>query len=114
MTKVKFAAGVLLAATLAVPTGTAFAVDAYGGGAHAWTPAAGDSGRIAIKDNSDDGDDAKAEYYRYNSPTTKRTLWNHSGYGTTVYSGDGSKVIRFQACDDNDWAPDDCSGWKTA
>ncbi|MER5361762.1 hypothetical protein [Streptomyces sp. NPDC002785] len=38
-------------------------------------------------------------------------MWNQSGYKTRVISGDGSKVIKFNACDDNDWASDDCSGW---
>ncbi|MBQ0986055.1 hypothetical protein KBZ10_16320 [Streptomyces sp. F63] len=82
-----------------------------GGGVKAWSPAKNDSGIIAVKDGSKDGDPGKAEYYRSASAGTKRTLWNHSGPGTTVYSGDGSRIIKFKACDENDWAPDDCSGW---
>ncbi|MFD5648225.1 MULTISPECIES: hypothetical protein [unclassified Streptomyces] len=111
MRRTKFVAAALLTAALAVPTATAAAASAYGGGAHAWSPAKGDSGRIAVKDNSGDGDPVKAEYYRASSAGTKRTLWNHSGSGTTVYSGDGSKIYKFKACDENNWADDDCSGW---
>ncbi|MFD8327520.1 hypothetical protein [Streptomyces lydicus] len=113
MTKLKFVAGALLAATLVVPTTTAVATSAKGGGVTAWTPAAGSSGRIAVKDGSDDGDPAKAEYRRKASPGTKRTLWNKGGPRTTAYSGSGSRIISFQACDVNDWDRDDCSGWKT-
>ncbi|KPC64622.1 hypothetical protein ADL29_10480 [Streptomyces chattanoogensis] len=82
-----------------------------GGGATAWSPAGGSAGKIAVKDGSDDGDPAKAEYYRHDSAGTKRTLWNKSGPGTTSYSGDGSKIIKFKACHENDWDDDDCSGW---
>ncbi|MFI9171303.1 hypothetical protein [Streptomyces lincolnensis] len=62
-------------------------------------------------DGSADGDPGKAEYDRKSSQGTKRTLWNHSGSGTTVTSGDGSDIYRFQACDENSSAPDDCSGF---
>ncbi|GHK00973.1 hypothetical protein ACWEWI_21335 [Streptomyces sp. NPDC003753] len=114
MHRLKFIAGTLLAAGLILPTTTAIAADSYGGGAHAWSPAAGgDSGKIAIKDNSNDGDPAKAEYFRTASPDTKRTLWNHSGPGTTVYSGDGSRIYKFKACDENDGTPDDCASTWT-
>ncbi|MFJ7296848.1 hypothetical protein [Streptomyces collinus] len=42
----------------------------------------------------------------------KRTLWNHSGPGTTATSGDGSKIYKFKACDENNGDPDDCaSNW---
>ncbi|UZJ32371.1 hypothetical protein [Streptomyces endophytica] len=112
MKKLQFVAGALLAATLVVPTTSAVATSAKGGGATAWTPAAGDAGRIAVKDSSHDGDPVKAEYERKASPSTKRTLWNKNGPNTTAYSGSGSRIIKFQACDENDWAPDDCSGWK--
>ncbi|GAA4915392.1 hypothetical protein ACFPM3_22155 [Streptomyces coeruleoprunus] len=111
MSKLKFVAGAVLATGLLLPTATAIAATAKGGGATAWSPAKNDSGIIAIKDGSNDGDPAKAEYYRQASAGTKRTLWNHSGPNTTVYSGDGSKVIKFKACDENDWDGDDCSGW---
>ncbi|MCT7354409.1 hypothetical protein N4P33_19945 [Streptomyces sp. 15-116A] len=112
MKRIRFVAAAMLTAALAVPTATAVAADARGGGAHAWSPAAGgDSGKIAVKDNSSDGDPVKAEYYRTSSPDTKRTLWNHSGPGTTAYSGDGSRIYKFKACDENNGSPDDCSGW---
>ncbi|BFP54454.1 hypothetical protein OH733_21715 [Streptomyces griseus] len=112
MTRTKFVAAALLTVALAVPTATAVAADAYGGGAHAWSPAdGGKSGKIAVKDNSKDGDPVKAEYYRTSSSETKRTLWNHSGRGTTAYSGDGSRIYKFKACDENYGSPDDCSGW---
>ncbi|MGW8378009.1 hypothetical protein [Streptomyces sp. ODS28] len=107
----RFIAAAAVAAALALPTGTAIAKSATGGGVTAWTPAKNDSGIIAVKDGSKDGDPGKAEYYRSASAGTKRTLWNHSGSGTTVYSGDGSRIIKFQACDENNNAPDDCSGW---
>ncbi|MCX5340680.1 hypothetical protein [Streptomyces atratus] len=112
MTRTKFIAAALLTVSLAVPTATAVAADAVAKGAHAWSPAdGGDSGKIAVKDNSSDGDPVKAEYYRVDSSETKRTLWNHSGPGTTVYSSDGSRIYKFKACDENYGAPDDCSGW---
>ncbi|MFJ7767641.1 hypothetical protein ACIQ1J_04295 [Streptomyces sp. NPDC097107] len=111
MKRVKFVAATLLTAALAVPTATAVAADSYGGGAHAWSPAAGDSGRISVKDGSSDGDPAKAEYYRTASADTKRTLWNKSGPGTTATSGDGSRIYKFKACDVNYGDPDDCGGW---
>ncbi|MEU2435217.1 hypothetical protein ABZ595_03275 [Streptomyces rubradiris] len=111
MKRAKIVAATLLTVALAVPTATAVAADAYGGGAHAWSPAGGDSGKISVKDNSSDGDPVKAEYYRTESPDTKRTLWNHSGPGTTVTSGDGSRIYKFKACDENYGDPDDCSKW---
>ncbi|GAA2946068.1 MULTISPECIES: hypothetical protein [Streptomyces] len=109
MKRAKFVAAALLTAALAVPTATAVAADSYGGGAHAWAPAAGDTGRISVKDNSSDGDPVKAEYFRTSSADTKRTLWNHSGPGTTATSGDGSKIYKFKACDENNGDPDDCA-----
>ncbi|MEE1804838.1 hypothetical protein [Streptomyces sp. BE133] len=64
MTRTKFIAAALLTVSLAVPTATAVAADAVAKGAHAWSPAdGGDSGKIAVKDNSSDGDPVKAEYY---------------------------------------------------
>jgi len=111
MPRFKFIAGALLATALVVPATSAVARSVTGGGATAWSPAKNDSGRIAVKDGSNDGDPAKAEYYRSSSAGTKRTLWNKSGPGTTAYSGDGSRIIKFQACDENDWDSDDCSGW---
>jgi len=114
MTRMKFVAATLLTMALAVPTATAVASDAYGGGAHAWTPAGGDSGKISVKDNSEDGDPVKAEYYREASTETKRTLWNHSGPRTTATSGDGSRIYKFKACDENYGNPDDCSDWVIA
>ncbi|WP_043382378.1 hypothetical protein [Streptomyces mutabilis] len=80
----------------------------------ATTPWDGSNGRISVYDGSNDSNWGKAEYYRTASADTKRTLWNKSGYKTRVTSGDGSKVFYFQACDENDWSPDDCSGWKAA
>ncbi|WP_251069757.1 hypothetical protein [Streptomyces sp. ISL-96] len=109
MTRMKFVAATLLTMALAVPTATAVAAESYGGGAHAWSPASSDSGKIAVKDNSRDGDPVKAEYYRVDSSETKRTLWNHSGPGTTAYSGDGSRIYKFKACDENYGSPDDCA-----
>ena len=111
MSRLKLIAGVIVAAGLVLPTTSAFALTAKGGGVSAWSPAQSDSGKIAVKDESKDGDPGKAEYYRQASAGTKRTLWNHSGPGTTVYSGDGSKIIKFQACDENYGSADDCSGW---
>ncbi|MGI5198491.1 hypothetical protein ACQEVY_33510 [Streptomyces sp. CA-288835] len=111
MKRVRFVAAALLTAALAVPTATAVAASAHGGGAHAWSPAGGDSGKISVKDNSSDGDPVKAEYYRTANPDTKRTLWNHSGPRTTTTSGDGSRIYKFKACDENYGNPDDCSGW---
>ncbi|MFJ9850477.1 hypothetical protein [Streptomyces sp. NPDC101150] len=112
MSRFKFVAAAVLAAGLVIPATSAVATSAKGGGVTAWTPAQGDSGKIAVKDESKDGDPGKAEYYRHDSAGTKRTLWNHSGPGTTVYSGDGSAIIKFQACDENYGSADDCSGWK--
>ncbi|MFF2022016.1 hypothetical protein ACFVW2_09435 [Streptomyces sp. NPDC058171] len=104
-------AGLLLAVGLALPTVTATATSVTGGGATAWSPARGDAGRIAVKDGSRDSDPAKAEYFRTASSDRKRTLWNHNGTHTTVYSGDGSKIFKFKACDENFGSRDDCSGW---
>lgn len=111
MSKVKFLAWAVLAAGLAMPTASAVAVSAYAGGAHAWSPAQNDAGKIAVKDNSGDGDPVKTEYYRVDSMSTLRTLWNHSGYNTTAYSADGAKINRFRAIDENNAAPDDISDW---
>ncbi|MFJ6011188.1 hypothetical protein [Streptomyces sp. NPDC092952] len=112
MRRIKAIAAIALVIGVGVPTSTAMALDAKGGGVTATTPYNGDSGVISVYDGSDDGDSGKAEYYRQASAGTKRTLWNHSGYKTRVISGSGSKIIKFRACDDNDWASDDCSGWK--
>ncbi|MEU8627633.1 hypothetical protein [Streptomyces sp. NPDC048669] len=113
MARTKIVAAALFTLALAVPTATAAAaVDAYAGGAHGWSPAKADSGMVAVKDNSSDGDPVKAEYYRINNVGSKRTLWNHSGPGTTSYSADGSSIYEFKVCDENYGAPDDCSGWK--
>ncbi|MFF4990762.1 hypothetical protein ACFY19_26510 [Streptosporangium saharense] len=111
MVRIRWIVGAVLVAGLALPTANAVAVSSYGGGAHAWAPAQNDPGKIAVKDNSDDGDPVKAEYYRQSSPGTKRTLWNHSGYRRTVYSAHGSKIIRLRAIDDNDFAADDVGPW---
>lgn len=111
MAKLKWAAGVLLAAGLGIPTAAALAVSSYGGGAHAWAPAQNDPGKVAVKDNSNDSDPVKVEYYRQDTAGTKRTLWNHSGVGTTVYSTSGAKVISLRAIDVNDNAPDDIGSW---
>lgn len=113
MTRTTIVAAALLTLAVAVPTATAVAaVDAYAGGAHGWSPAKADSGRVAVKDNSSDGDPVKAEYYRITNVGSKLTLWNHSGPGTTSYSADGGTIYEFKVCDENYGAPDDCSGWK--
>jgi hypothetical protein len=112
VSRLKIVAGVFVAAALVLPTSSAIALTAKGGGVSATNPYDGDNGVISVYDGSADGDPGKAEYYRQASPDTKRTLWNHSGSGTRVVSGDGSKIIKFQACDENNAAPDDCSGWK--
>ncbi|MDN3263119.1 hypothetical protein QWJ26_25560 [Streptomyces sp. CSDS2] len=111
MKRLKFVAVAVLAASVALPTTSAVAKSLTGGGVTATTPYNNDSGRISVYDGSDDGDPGKAEYYRHDSAGTKRTLWNKSGFKTTVVSGDGSAIIKFQACDENNAAPDDCSGW---
>ncbi|CAL9443317.1 hypothetical protein [Streptomyces sp. enrichment culture] len=111
MKRLKFVAVAVLAASVALPTTSAVAKSLTGGGVTATTPYNNDSGLIAVYDGSDDGDPGKAEYYRHDSAGTKRTLWNKSGYRTTVTSGDGSAIIKFQACDENNASPDDCSGW---
>jgi hypothetical protein len=109
-------AGGLLAAVVMVPTASAMATTVYafnGDGervATAWAPAAGDAGKVAVRDESA-GNWVKAEYYRARS-NDKRTLWNKSGAGRTVYSAHGAKVIKLQACEDIDWGRDHCSGWK--
>ncbi|EPH46143.1 hypothetical protein ABT390_09425 [Streptomyces aurantiacus] len=112
MRRAKAIAGIALVIGVAVPTSTAVAISAKGGGVTATSPWDGDNGLISVYDGSDDGDPGKAEYYRQASPGDKRTLWNHSGFKTRTISGDGSKIIKFKACDDNDWDSDDCSAWK--
>ncbi|WP_327678057.1 hypothetical protein [Streptomyces sp. NBC_00467] len=87
------------------------AVSAKGGGVTATAPYGDKAGVISVYDGSGDGDAGKAEYYRQTTAGTKRTLWNQSGYKTRTISADGSKIIKFKACDDNDWDSDDCSGW---
>ncbi|GAB2866170.1 hypothetical protein GCM10027074_37070 [Streptomyces deserti] len=111
MRRIKAIAGIALAIGIAVPTTSAMAVSATGGGVTATSPWNSDSGLISVYDGSNDGDPGKALYYRQDSAGTERTLWNHSGYRTRVISGDGSKVIKFKACDENNWEEDDCSGW---
>lgn len=113
MTRTTIVAAALLTLTVAVPTALAVAaVDAYAGGAHGWSPAQNDYGKVAVKDNSSDGDPVKAEYYRISNVGSKKTLWNHSGPGTTAYSADGGDITQFKVCDENYGSPDDCSGWK--
>ncbi|GAA0471815.1 MULTISPECIES: hypothetical protein [Streptomyces] len=111
MKRVKIVAATVLAASLVLPTTGAVAKSLKGGGVTATTPWNNDSGRISVYDGSDDDDPGKAEYYRHDSAGTKRTLWNKSGYKTRVTSGDGSAIIKFQACDENNASGDDCSGW---
>ncbi|MFD5481761.1 hypothetical protein [Streptomyces hawaiiensis] len=111
MRRIKTIAAVVLAVGIAVPTSTAMAVSAKGGGVTATSPWNSDSGLISVYDGSADGDPGYADYYRQDSAGTLRHLWNHSGSGTRVISGDGSKVIKFKACDENNWDEDDCSGW---
>lgn len=111
MSRLKVIAGAALAVGLVLPTTSAVALSAKGGGVTATSPSGGSAGIISVYDGSDDGDPGKAEYYRQSSVGTKRTLWNHSGYKTTASSADGSKIIKFKACDENDWDPDDCSSW---
>ncbi|WEH33499.1 hypothetical protein PZB75_08995 [Streptomyces sp. AM 4-1-1] len=111
MRRIKAIAGIMLAAGIVLPTSSAVALSVTGGGVTATSPWDGDSGRISVYDGSDDGDPGKAEYYRQDSAGTLRTLWNQSGYKTRATSAGGSKIIKFKACDDNDWASDDCSGW---
>ncbi|WP_240512649.1 hypothetical protein [Streptomyces griseoruber] len=111
MRRITAVAGLVLAIGIAVPTTSAMALSVKGGGVTATSPWNNNDGLISVYDGSDDGDPGKAEYYRQDSAGTLRTLWNQSGYNTRVISGGGSKVIKFKACDDNDWAEDDCSGW---
>ncbi|WP_353945298.1 hypothetical protein ABII15_29535 [Streptomyces sp. HUAS MG91] len=111
MKRTKLVAAAVLALGLALPTTTAVAKTLTGGGVTATTPYSSDSGLISVYDGSNDDDPGKAEYYRHDSAGTKRTLWNKSGYKTRVTSGDGSAIIKFQACDENNASPDDCSGW---
>ena len=111
MNRMKVVAVALLATSIALPTTTAVARSVTGGGVTATAPYGGDAGKISVYDGSNDGDPGKAEYYRHDSAGTKRTLWNHSGPGTRVISGDGSAIIKFKACDENDGSADDCSSW---
>lgn len=111
MSRIKFVIGAVLAVGLVIPTGSAMALSAKGGGVTATAPYGGDAGVISVYDGSSDGDPGKAEYYRQTSAGTKRTLWNHSGPSTRATSASGSKIIKFQACDENYGTPDDCSGW---
>lgn len=111
MSRMKIVVGAMLTIGLVIPTGSAMALSATGGGVTATAPWEQDSGKISVYDGSSDGDPGKAEYYRQSSAGTKRTLWNHSGPGTRVESGTGSRIIKFQACDENAGTPDDCSGW---
>ncbi|MFE2929315.1 MULTISPECIES: hypothetical protein [unclassified Streptomyces] len=111
MRRIKAITGIVLAIGIAVPTTSAMALSVKGGGVTATSPWNSDSGLISVYDGSDDGDPGKAVYNRQDSAGTDRTLWNHSGFKTRVISGDGSKIIKFMACDDNDWASDDCSSW---
>ena len=111
MNRMKVVAVALLATSLALPTTTAIAKSVKGGGVTVTAPYDGDAGLISVYDGSDDDDPGKAEYYRHDSAGTKRTLWNKSGYKTRVTSGDGSAIIKFKACDENNADPDDCSDW---
>ncbi|MGV4927614.1 hypothetical protein K2224_28880 (plasmid) [Streptomyces sp. BHT-5-2] len=65
-----------------------------------------------VYDTSADSRSAKGEYNRQASPGETRNLWNSSGSGTVVKSGDGSKIIRGRACRQEQWSPDSCGAWK--
>jgi hypothetical protein len=110
MKRTRIVATTMLGLALAVPTGTAVAVTISEAGATAWSPAASDSGKVAVKDTQEDGDPVKVQYYR-SGDSDYRTLWNHSGVGTTAYSADGATIKEIRACESRDWAPDACSGW---
>ncbi|PZT72938.1 hypothetical protein DNK56_04055 [Streptomyces sp. AC1-42W] len=84
----------------------------HAAGATAWSPAQNNSGRVAVLDAQKDGDPVKVQYYRRDNPNDYKTLWNHSGYGNTVYSAPGSTIYQIRACESRDWDPDVCSGWN--
>jgi len=116
---IRYIAGGLLAAVVALPTGSAFAttVRAYNGDgelvATAWSPVGKHGeykGTVGLRDESG-GNWVKAEYYRARN-NDKHTLWNKSGKGVRVYSNSGSKIVKLQVCEDIDWGSDHCSGWS--
>ncbi|MDK1472161.1 hypothetical protein QNO07_01750 [Streptomyces sp. 549] len=79
-------------------------------GVSAWSK--GTNGQVAVKDTKADSRAAYANYHRrYND---NHELRNHSGSGTTVYSGIDTKnyVRALQACVAINFQPDDCTTWK--
>lgn len=78
-------------------------VKAYSTGAH---------GKIAVKDTAADSRAAYAEYYR-SRVSGKLELRNHSGSGTTVYSGSNTSkpVYKLKGCQAVNFYPDHCAGW---
>lgn len=50
----------------------------------------------ATFDNSCDGQDVAAQYYRDASPTTRRTLWNKTGCNGSNMSGAGSWIFQMR------------------
>ncbi|WP_411071184.1 hypothetical protein [Streptomyces sp. cmx-4-25] len=90
----------------------AMAGDMYAkiGGAIAWSY--GTNASVAVSDTAADGDETYSDYDR--RTTSGHELRNRSGAGTTVYSGADSTnyVRRLNACQESDFAPDDCTGWS--
>ncbi|MGR3936957.1 hypothetical protein [Streptomyces sp. BRA346] len=106
----KQAAAALVAVAAIAGASPAFAVTAATDGAKAKTYSHGK--KIKVKDTKSDGHKVKAHYYRANSSTTKRVLWNKKGAGKWAKSGSGSTIFKIQACKEINNGPDKCSGWQ--
>lgn len=108
---VKVLAWGILGASVALPASNALATEArFSGRVVQWAPAGGSHGKTGVEDLGRN-QWVKGEYNRHNTGDKKLTLWNKSGYGTKVYSPDGSTVTKLHACEEHDWAPDKCTGW---
>ncbi|WP_159942578.1 MULTISPECIES: hypothetical protein [unclassified Nocardiopsis] len=108
----KLIAGSALAALAALPLlkSSAMAISAYQGDDRAYTTSGGS--KISVYDGEDDGRVVYGNYNRAASAGTDRTLYNKSGYGTTVTSGSGSDIIRLRVCESISAWPDACSDWE--
>ncbi|MGK4909181.1 MULTISPECIES: hypothetical protein [Streptomyces] len=102
--------GTLVAASL-IGTAPAIAKSATTTGSHVWTWKDEGHAYQYVKDTAADSRSAAAKYERSASAGTIRTLWAKGGSGTTTKSGKGSKIIKMQACRQEQAAPDTCSKW---
>lgn len=105
------ALGGVLVATSLIGTAPAFAKSATTTGSKVYTYQTEKHEYFYVKDTKADSRSAGGKYTRKASPKTTRTMWNSMGSGKTARSGPGSSILKMQACRQEQFWPDKCSGW---